>query len=206
MISKFTTSYVFALFGFLFLTPVSASVIYSYTGNQYVRVGDEFSTESAYDTSMFVTGYMELENKLAPNLETGLSIAPISFSFFDGVNTIDETNATAGLFAFETDSFGEIISWIIAVESRPMSFSNIGDKFVSIELLHDGVAFAANVDNAETLTCLDDGCATIDIDVASTSDGVSNSPFVGQWSVVPIPAAIWLFASGFIMIFGWARK
>ena len=50
----------------IFSTSTNASVIYQYTGKQYTDLlnGDS----DIYDTTMSITGFIEFESALAPNL------------------------------------------------------------------------------------------------------------------------------------------
>ena len=64
----------------------------------------------AYTTSDKVTGFVTFMNPLAASMPLALE-TPRTFSFFDGVNTITNANATASVFAFATDAAGGITQW-----------------------------------------------------------------------------------------------
>ena len=82
-------SYLLCVASFLFTvspTAISALYMYTYRGYNYTEIfGD------TYDTSMFLRGELVLESALESNL-TSTPINPILFSFFDGVNTLNEAN------------------------------------------------------------------------------------------------------------------
>lgn len=158
------------------IADVSASVVYQYTGNNF----NSFSSPTSYDSSMMVTITLELPSILAPNFNSAVS--PISFSFEDSNQIIDNTNATSTLFNFETDATGNILSWAVAAA--------IDSEFKAIHSLKH----FSNSDAGE------------DYGGISQSDwgAISNTP--GAWSVVPIPAAFYLFGSGLLCIVSIARK
>ena len=67
-----------------------------------------------YTTSDKVTGFVELMDPLGPNLGPGFtSVTPLAFSFFDGVQTIDSSNATSVDVRFTTNSTGAITGWLV---------------------------------------------------------------------------------------------
>src|SRR4051812_46238792 len=76
----------------------------------YTYTGTPFSTVSGpYTTSDKVTGFVELASPLAPNLgQCLMSVTPLAFSFSDGVQTIDSSNATSVDVRFTTNSTGAI--------------------------------------------------------------------------------------------------
>jgi len=67
--------------------PSYASVIYTYTGNNF----DDFTTPSSYNSTMSLTGTVELDTALIPNMNQ--IATPVSFSFNDGINTLTDINA-----------------------------------------------------------------------------------------------------------------
>jgi len=158
------------------IADVSASVVYQYTGNNF----NSFSSPTSYDSSMMVTITLELPSILEPTFNSAVS--PISFSFEDGNQIIDNTNATSTLFNFETDATGNILSWAVAAA--------IDSEFKAIHSLKH----FSNSDAGE------------DYGGISQSDwgAIGNTP--GAWSVVPIPAAFYLFGSGLLCIVSIARK
>lgn len=95
--------------GFLTAASVQAvPITYKYTGNQFT------SATSPYTTSDSVSGMLTLATPLAPNTMNSI-VTPTSFSFFDGVQTITDTNASDSVFLFGTDPTGMITQWQIQV-------------------------------------------------------------------------------------------
>jgi hypothetical protein len=84
---------------------------YDYTGNLFTSVS------GAYTTSDSITGSVTLANPLKTSMPL-TTVTPISFSFFDGVDTITDANATSSLFRFATNSTG-ITQWYITLEFDP---------------------------------------------------------------------------------------
>ena len=189
----------------------NASYIYSYTGNNF----DSFSSTSAWDASMSVSGTFELPNALGSNL-VGSQIIPTSFSFTDGVNIITSADMAGDPqlynveFSFHTESNGDITSWSIYLDIGPVStpfypdtLANIGDSLLRIHTT--GGLFATAWDIGTVFTCTainsDSSCAT-DMEYGD----ITFSP--GTWAVssVPIPSAVWLFGSGILGLIGISRK
>lgn len=158
------------------LTDVSASVVYQYAGNNY----NSFSSPTSYDDSMMVTITLELPSILEPNYNSGVS--PISFSFEDGNQIIDNSNATTTLFNFETDATGNILSWAVAAA--------IDTEFKAIHSLKH----FSHSDAGEDYGSL------------SQDDWGAIGDTPGTWALVPVPAAFYLFGSGLLCIISIARK
>jgi hypothetical protein len=183
----------FVCFICMIAMPTKAAVIYTYTGNAF----DSFSSPSSYDSSMMVTVTLELPSKLEPNLN-GVDVVPLSFDFNDGVQNISEANATEATFNFSTDATGAITEWFVrAVIDFPFLPPEPNDTSSSINTTKG--TFSGN-DFGGTVTCLDFDCISSINDFGTV---VSNP---GAWSVVPIPAAVWLFGSGLLGLIGVARR
>ena len=94
-----------AALSFAYPAAVQANPIeYDYTGNVFTFV------TGAYTTSDKVTGFVTFMNPLAANMPLTPE-TPSTFSFFDGVNTITNANATVSVFSFATDAAGGITQW-----------------------------------------------------------------------------------------------
>lgn len=89
---------------FLMTLPMMANTIYTYTGNPFTTVS------GVYTTSDFVTASFTVASPLGNNFAFA-AIHPISFSFSDGVQTINNGNATDFNFSFGTDANGNIVEW-----------------------------------------------------------------------------------------------
>ena len=184
---------------------VNASVIYYYTGNNF----DSF-TGGMYDSSMSVSGYIELDDFLAPNL-VNQNINPLSYSFTDGVSTLTNNDIVPGgsqdTFQFYTNVTGSITMWDVRVSLRPVAPSELGDTSHYIKTRKEDTPFTHEIiDSGIFGTCITlqapQECA-----VFNTSGGeIINEP--GRWviSAVPVPAAVWLFGSGLLGLIGVARR
>ena len=83
-------------------------------------VGDNFtdiqlfgvSPPDPFTTSDNVTGWLSLPGRLGPNLVDEM-VTPLSFSFSNGVNTLDESTVTESDFLFSTDGDGLLTEWYI---------------------------------------------------------------------------------------------
>src|SRR5262249_53949520 len=88
---------------------------YRYTGNHFTEVS------GPYTTSMFVTVMVTLAAPLGANMPEFTDITPISFTLFDGVQTL--SSSTPGIFidAFQvgTNAEGLITSWQMDVATGP---------------------------------------------------------------------------------------
>ncbi|BCS35878.1 hypothetical protein TBR22_A51130 [Luteitalea sp. TBR-22] len=98
--------------------PARASVIYTYTGAAYAFVsgGGQATPADLYTIDDRVTGTIELAAPLAANLSFQ-NVTPTAFSFFDGVGSIDDTNATLTQFVVATNGDGAIVEWLVTVEA-----------------------------------------------------------------------------------------
>lgn len=168
---------------------VSASAVYQYTSNTYE------STSSPYTTSMNILATIELASLLSPNL-TDERVTPTSYSIFDGIKTIDQSNADLTKFSFSTDSNGDIIDWAVTVQDTQVIGDPGGNIFTSL------LAPGASIDGANIYECFDESCSSF------TGAGSAVSHVPGTWTVtaVPIPAAVWLFGSGLLGLVGISRR
>lgn len=176
------------------VTPVVASVIYTYSGNSF----DTFSDPSSYTTGMAVTGTVELAAPLVANLPSSV-VAPISFSFSDGINTITSTNASDLFIELGTDGLSGINQWNIQVYRAIDDGTEFGKQY-SIFTTFIGVT--AN-DYGRMQICEGGPCG-----FDSVTDAGYQLLVHGSWSgsLVPVPAAAWLFGSGLIGLIGFARR
>jgi hypothetical protein len=79
---------------------------YDYTGADYVQI------DGAYTSSEFVSGSFTTASPLGDNL-TNSPVTLASYSFNDGVQTINNTNGTVDQFTVYTDANGNIVDWSI---------------------------------------------------------------------------------------------
>jgi hypothetical protein len=158
---------------------------YDYTGHGFTSVS------SPYTASDFVAGSMSFTSPLADNL-SNIQVAPDSFSFSDGFQTV--TLGTSSNFSFfvSTDASGHITGWNIEVFANACA---IADNCI--------IETNTNSPNAQDIGEI----AFPDGSIGSGS--VTNDP--GTWIPVtptPLPAALPLFAAGLgaLGLLGWRRK
>ena len=115
------SKYILGTVPFLLAFNVNASVIYSYTGNNFDSFHSQNNSgeaiDSIYDTSMQVTGFIELETFLLPNLNNAL-LAPINAIFSDGLITISFFNGSPwNSINVSTNESGSVTDWTIILTS-----------------------------------------------------------------------------------------
>jgi hypothetical protein len=91
-------------------TQAHADVVLHYTGNPFTV------TAPPWDTSDFISGSLLVAKPLAANLSDA-NVTPLSFSFFDGVNTHTDQNAPDSQFLFSTDATGALTGWHIVIDT-----------------------------------------------------------------------------------------
>lgn len=151
---------------------------YTYTGNDFTQV---YGTEG-YTTSDDVHGYFDSPTPLMAGQTYDFYFLP-TFSFTDGVQTIDQSNAKADFFFLATDSHDVISNWLFIVDS--------GAGFIDSCA---GTGPAAN--------CVD-GSADFVYRYATQSGGnVPNNP--GHWraGTVPEPNSFLLLGIGTLLLLG----
>ena len=178
------------------VSPAVASVVYAYTGNLF----NSFTDPSSYDTSMSVTGTLTLAAPLDANLSQSV-VMPSSFSFNDGINTITDDFATHSFFEFSTDQAGEITSWVVLLRQGSL----VGAGEIEDEIFSRWVTGPVGQDDGNILTCDEFDEEFFDCTVVSFDTGASITQ-PGVWTVVPAPAALWLFGSGLLGLVGISRR
>ena len=176
---------------------VNAAVVYTYTGNNYIDINPE-TRLGIYDSSMNLSISFTTDN-LITNFNGDITALVSGFSSFDGVNLTTEGNADYYYFAIHTDSAGNVLEWDINVY-LDVNFDEVGDRSFGVRSQYiigrDGFDF---VHTDECLIYTLGNCY-------STEDyygRVFNNP--GDWTVVPIPPALWLFGSGLLGLVGISR-
>ena len=179
---------------------VSASVVYTYTGNYF----DTF-VGTAYDESMKVTGTVEYA---APLLGNGVGQFPISYSFTDGLNTITEQSGEQ--LSFSTDALGNISTWVIILNTYFPSPTNVGDQSFQILSINNPDDNDADEGHFSTCQAIDaSGCSRLserNQTFNTNNPGIWTCEGVGCPPAVPIPPAVWLFGSGLLGLIGIARR
>ena len=181
---------------------------YTYTGNpfQAAAIVDNTPPAGTYTTSESVSVSFTIPTPLAGNF-SGL-ISPTSFSFFDGRNTITNSNPTIDftLFNVTTDASGAIVNWDVDVETRPSPLV-VGSLIVLIGT--ENLIGFVHTDQGQIFQCTSLPCS---ISSGSQEDLGANFDNPGSWSsnatAVPLPTALPLFATGLagLGLLGWRRK
>jgi hypothetical protein len=184
--------------------PTQASTIYTYTGNFFdsTLIIDANPPTGDYKPAMKVTGSFELLNPLGNGLiDVNILASPdlVGFSFSDGRNTITNTNAGTKVIFVTIGGSGNIIDW--KIELTMGSMSALGDQIGGISSY---LAFDAGY-VAE--------CTTFSFFCTNQSDSAVRNLAPGTWaistgdtSVVPLPAALPLFATGLGLLAFVARR
>jgi hypothetical protein len=189
-----------------FCTAVDASLVYTYSGNNFDTITDNDPPSGTnYSDSQSVTVTFTTPSLLVNlNEET---IVPTSFTISDGVTSFTETSALDYVaFTLTTNASGNITYWDINTNEKNYSTPSWTVNEQAHQLI---TAHTQNV--TRDISSLNE-CISIRID--STCDSVSidrgevnNNP--GQWNtntVIPVPAAFWLFGSGLLGLIGIARR
>ena len=167
---------------------------YTYTGTLFTNITNVTPPTGTYTDAMSVTGQFSVAAPLAANLGMGTDITGqvTSFSFFDGRNTITEVNAPLANFDYTflvtTDGAGNISGSNITV-SRPLTPLGVGGQAWTIFVGTGG------------------STGTIEEVLVTGPNGfdIGESITPGTWTLIPIPATVWLFGSA-LGLLGWVRR
>jgi hypothetical protein len=175
----------------------SFATTYTYTGNNYNQIGFyNFLPFPPYTTSMSVSGVLTLSSPLAPSTTT--VVVPLSFSFFDGYQTIDNTLATNSSFTLRTDVAGNIDAWAISIINSNFTVTlNPGGFSFSGSSIETSSILAAAIDRGQI--------AYNGLDPNGSRGFIQNSP--GIWLTdVPEPSTFGLMAFGMAISAVLARR
>ena len=213
---KSSTLFVGAMAGVLAFSCVAAEqaravTVYTYTGNNFPlsNILDGSFPSGTYTPSMNVTGSFTLQNALAANLPGGTFVTTpelISFSFFDGRNSITNLNATSSSFIIGTNGLGNINSWAISLKRADATYPNV------ILSLSESIATQTALDTVSVVQCTglapDGGGCFIGVDQAFVLQAPGSWSSVTTPNAVPLPAALPLFATGLgaLALLGWRRR
>ena len=174
--------------------PVLATTTYVYTGTNFDSIGDDTPPDGTYTTSMKVTGQFTVAEPL-----TGAPInfgdLILSYSFSDGRQTLTEANSEVGSAFVVPDENNVFEFWAIAFINR--SFG--GPETVGEEIRRVVTRTGSDGEDVGSITIQ---CLALD---CPEDFGRFSSPIPGTWSVVPVPAAAWLFGSA-LGLLGWMKR
>ena len=174
---------------------VQGATVYVYTGNNFNAFIDFPQLAGSYTEAMSVTGSFTVNAPLGPMPLTDISGLVTNFSFSDGRNTNTETNTVATTIQVITDGAGQISDWFISTTSGSTSLT--GDQQFTID-----TSSLTSSDSGLIEECIADDGATC-LGTIFDRGRILNSP--GSWSIVPVPAAVWLFGSA-LSLLGWVRR
>jgi hypothetical protein len=197
----------------LVISPAAwAATAYEYAGNNYATVYTSSSPADKFDTSMAVSGAFVIDDAIIDSYRLDISDELLSFSFSDGVTTYTEGTSEVSAFIVSTDVSGDITDWWIVLKSGIDGDWQLGEEYHVLTTQTFTYLLNSPVKDAgETYTCIDyqGGFAGMGGECTNNDlDAGSNRNVPGTWaqsSVVPIPAAVWLFGSG-LGLLGWFRR
>jgi hypothetical protein len=169
-----------------------AAFIYEYTGTPFTYISNP---SGPFDTNDVVTGFVEFATAPIAG-ETGKSdVVDASFTAATYTITKADTVTHGSAFSFDFDSSLNVIKWgaVLATIPGSQSGSIRACNEPGIDLLIGGTNYCP-------------ASGLIFSDATYTDGSTGNAATMGSWSVVPIPAAAWLFGSGLLGLIGVARR
>ena len=190
----------------LISSTVSASVVYSYTGSNFTEFYEQTSGSGVlYNGSDSITGQIQLAELLVGSSNSQVMDVE-DFSFSDGVNTYTKANGAGILWSVTYNGDISALKWSLSVQAAPMEGVVVGGtQYAGITSYGGGISVQ---DTASTTICIgvtsNGGCEQ------ETSQGYAYTAgtwaLTGDTTIVPVPAAVWLFGSGLLGLFGVARR
>jgi PEP-CTERM motif len=172
--------FLFAVLAFALLAlPTFADTTYIYTGANYTEV---YGTEG-YSTDNFLSATLTVANPFSGGLHNFAPSFPGTFTFTDGIHSLDETTANSLSFVFDVDAQGNILASSFFVSTPDFIFGSC------------------------QLFCQD---PPVDFSFVFATESGGNVSTAGVWSIatpsVPEPSAIVLLGSGLIALHARFRR
>lgn len=180
--------------------PSSATVIYSYAGNNFNdiwEIGDP--PDGAFDTSMSVSGWFALDSALPVTSNLSDIRGEITaYSYFDGRDTMTQVNSELRYFSVATTA-GEISQWDIWIhinyKGEDGLWNEVGEGNHRIVSQNPGVPYVvADVGQIEECTVAS-ACEAHEV---TDSGMISNNP--GSWTFIPEPGTAALMLMGLAIL------
>jgi PEP-CTERM motif len=174
---------------------LSASTLIAHADSIYTYTGQDFtSADGKITTNDFISGSITTTNPLGDNLDFVL-INPVAFSFSDGVDTIDNANASAfDLIQISTNASGAIVDWHITLSTAT------GDVANDVMLINGGPNLAGIVPDGDTDTNFAAGSGR------NSVSGVFTSAASVPAAVTPEPSTLALLGTGILGAAGMMRR
>lgn len=179
------------------------AITYIYTGNQFDFAGSDITTPCDPGTGGCLIDSVTVTLDFAAPLGANLALAtvtPDAWSISDGLTTV--TDMTAGIAStmplFEmrlgTDGSGNIDEWLIDINPTSPGSVSAGEWSGTRTRNFDNGNF---VDD-QTRYCQAGSCSSQGLAMV-----VDNA---GEWTVIPLPAGIWLFIGALGALLGLRRR
>ena len=178
----------------------NASAVYTYTGNNFT------SATAPYTADMSINLQFETASRLTgAGAMTNVSAEIISYSVFDGIKTLTEADSKIDVLVNIDTTTGQPIEWAIFVTNEfGKSVGDIINRMNTVYYDYSGGSDGALEAECIFVPVVGGECMGLTL---GGSANVYNPPgSSGTWSVVPVPAAMWLFGSGLIGLAGLVRR
>lgn len=177
------------------------AITYSYTGNQFDFAGSDITTPCDPGTGGCLIDSVTVSLDFAAPLGANLALATVSpdaWSISDGLTTITDMTPgiamTGFLFSMQvgTDGSGNIDEWLIDINPTDPNTVSAGEW--------SGTRTRNFIDGTDDQTryCQAGSCSNQGLAIVNDNPGV--------WTVIPLPAGIWLFIGALGALLGLRRR
>lgn len=176
----------------------NAAVVYTYSGNNFTR------TYAPYTSEMNITLQFETASPLSgTEALINVSAEILSYTMSDGRKTLTQLNFPLDIYLRIDSETGLPTEW--AINATNEFGRSIGD---TVNRMSTFYGYAGGRDFAEEIECVFISANTGECMGFTGIAGaeVFYSPgSSGTWSVVPVPASVWLLGSGLLGLIGITR-